>query len=109
MEENSYWRSLCHAWSAHPVLEFQQRILGVTPASPGFARIAIQPRPCGLAHAQGSVCTPRGLVAVAWRKQHGRFRLEASVPAGIPTRVTLPDGVERSFAGGQIQLEGSCP
>ena len=39
VEENSYWRSLCHAWSAHPVLEFQQRILGVTPAEPGFARV----------------------------------------------------------------------
>jgi alpha-L-rhamnosidase len=108
VEENSYWRSLCHAWSAHPVLEFQQRILGVTPASPGFARVAIQPRPCGLTHAQGSVCTPHGPVEVAWRRQNGRFYLEASVPAGIPTSVTLPDGLERSFAGGSIQLEGSC-
>jgi hypothetical protein len=45
VEENSYWRSLCHAWSAHPVLEFQQRILGVTPAEPGFARIAIAAQP----------------------------------------------------------------
>ena len=23
VEENSYWRSLCHAWRAHPALEFQ--------------------------------------------------------------------------------------
>jgi alpha-L-rhamnosidase len=109
VEENSYWRSLCHAWSAHPVLEFQQRILGVTPASPGFARIAIQPRPCGLSHAQGSVCTPLGPVEVAWRRQNGRFYLEASVPAGITACVTLPNGLERNFDGGHIQLEGSCP
>ena len=40
VEENSYWRSLCHAWSAHPALEFQTRVLGVTPAEPGFARVS---------------------------------------------------------------------
>src|SRR5690606_30378353 len=66
VEENSYWRSLCHAWSAHPALEFATRVLGVTPAAPGFARIELAPHLCGLTHAAGSVCTPRGLVEVSW-------------------------------------------
>jgi len=101
VEENSYWRSLCHAWSAHPVLEFQQRILGVTPAEPGFARINLTPHRCGLTHAKGSVCTPRGLVEVAWRVEGGKFTLEAAVPADTPVHVVLPDGSARDFPGGR--------
>jgi len=101
VEENSYWRSLCHAWSAHPVLEFQQRILGVTPAEPGFARINLTPHRCGLTHAKGSVCTPRGLVEVAWRSEGGKFTLEAAVPANTPVHVVLPDGTTRDFPGGR--------
>ncbi len=109
VEENSYWRSLCHAWSAHPVLEFQQRILGVTPAEPGFARISLAPHRCGLTHAKGSVCTPRGLVEVAWRAEGGRFTLEAVVPANTPVHVQLPDGTSREFPGGQASFTVSLP
>ncbi len=101
VEENSYWRSLCHAWSAHPVLEFQQRILGVTPAEPGFARINLVPHRCGLTHAKGSVCTPRGLVEVAWRVDGKKFTLEANVPANTPVQVKLPDGSTHDFPGGR--------
>jgi alpha-L-rhamnosidase len=104
VEENSYWRSLCHAWSAHPVLEFQQRILGVTPAEPGFARITIAPNRCGLAHAKGSVCTPRGLVEVAWRVADGKFTLEANTPPDTPVQLQLPDGSRRDFAGGRASF-----
>ncbi len=109
VEENSYWRSLCHAWSAHPVLEFQQRILGVTPAEPGFARVTIAPRRCGLTHAAGSVCTPRGLIEVAWRVEGDRFHLEASVPAETPVLVQLPDGSHHEANGGKISLHTLLP
>jgi hypothetical protein len=102
VEENSYWRSLCHAWSAHPVLEFLTRVLGVTPREPGFAAIDVVPRLCGLAHARGRVCTPRGPVAVAWRRTGGRFEIEIDVPAGTPVHLTLPDGSLRQFAGGRF-------
>lgn len=105
VEENSYWRSLCHAWSAHPALEFLTRILGVTPTAPGFAAIAVEPWRCGLAHAQGCVCTPRGPVDVAWRETNGRFTIEIDAPAGTPVRVKLPDGTERHSAGGPFRAE----
>ncbi|WP_438479812.1 alpha-L-rhamnosidase-related protein [Oleiharenicola lentus] len=106
VEENSYWRSLCHAWSAHPVLEFQQRILGVSAAEPGFARVAIKPHVCGLTHATGSVCTPRGMITVAWRIEKGRFHLDATVPAATPVQIELPDGWKHESAGGRVEL--SC-
>jgi hypothetical protein len=92
VEENSYWRSLCHAWSAHPALEFMTRILGVTPLAPGFANIEIKPHLCGLTHASGCVCTPAGHVDVAWRVEERRFLLTASTPAGASACITLPDG-----------------
>lgn len=109
VEENSYWRSLCHAWSAHPVLEFQQRILGVTPVEPGFARINVTPHRCGLMHAQGSVCTPRGLIAVAWRVEGRRFTLELTTPADTPGQVVLPDGSAHEFAGGRASYTVQLP
>ncbi len=105
VEENSYWRSLCHAWSAHPALEFMTRILGVTPAAPGFARIEIAPQICGLAHAQGSVCTPRGPVKVAWRVAGGTFALELDTPRETPVRVQLPGGGQQFFGGGKFVAE----
>jgi hypothetical protein len=109
VEENSYWRSLCHAWSAHPALEFLNRILGVEPLAPGFAVVGVTPRRCGLGSARGAVCTPRGLVRVAWRVEAGRFRLEGEAPASTPVRVRLPGGEEAEFAGGAFALEGVAP
>jgi hypothetical protein len=100
VEENSYWRSLCHAWSAHPVLECYQQILGVQPTSPGFATLRIQPRPLRLDHASGSVCTPRGLVEVTWEKQGDTFNLRVTTPADTPTEIILPDGSVHQSAGG---------
>ena len=100
VEENSYWRSLCHAWSAHPALEFLSRVLGVTPVTPGFAKIAVEPQLCGLAHAKGKICTPRGPVTVAWRRENGQFCLEIEAPLETPVQVTLPDGSRREFSGG---------
>jgi hypothetical protein len=103
VEENSYWRSLCHAWSAHPVLEFQQRVLGVTPSAPGFARLRVAPNRCGLSQAAGSVCTPLGLVGVEWRIEQGDFRLTITKPEGIHATVTAPNGETREFAGSHFE------
>lgn len=106
VEENSYWRSLCHAWSAHPALEFLTRVLGVTPAAPGFARIDVTPHRCGLARAGGRVCTPHGPVDVAWTQTAGRFRLQGRGPDGIPLQIQLPDGGRHEVTqGGAFDLE----
>jgi alpha-L-rhamnosidase len=100
VEENSYWRSLCHAWSAHPVIELLTRILGVTPARPGFAEIAVAPQPCGLDHAAGRVCTPRGPVEISWRRQGDTLAVTIDAPVGVPVHVSGPAGGSRRFEGG---------
>ncbi|MBA4137057.1 MAG: hypothetical protein C0518_07055 [Opitutus sp.] len=105
VEENSYWRSLCHAWSAHPALEFLERVLGVTPARPGFAEISIRPHVCGLEFARGTVCTPRGAVQVAWRHTGGKFAIELESPEGTPVRIELPGGAQFTSPGGAFKTE----
>ena len=102
VEDNSYWRSLCHAWSAHPVLAFQQWILGVTPVEPGFAQVQIAPRCCGIAWASGSVCTPRGLIQVAWRAQADAFVIEVELPVGVTGTVIAPEGERRPLKEGKF-------
>lgn len=103
VEENSYWRSLCHAWSAHPVLEFHQKILGIKSTSPGFGSVRIEPKPCGLEWARGSVCTPQGDVMVSWRRHETDFKIRVEAPAGMRVEVALPNGARQDFDGGVWQ------
>ena len=81
------------------------RVLGVTPRTPGYAEIDVAPHLCGLAHARGSVCTPRGKVKVAWRAADGRFKIEIDAPAAIPVYVRMPNNERRQFSGGQFSAE----
>ena len=105
-------RSDCHAWGAGPLVEYIREVLGVRPGEPGYAVIAIEPKPAGLTHARGRVpltrldaAVPARFVEVAWRIEKGTFTLIASSPKGIPCRVTLPDGSVQSFPkGGKIKL-----
>jgi hypothetical protein len=109
VEENSYWRSMCHAWSAHPVIEFLTGILGVMPTEPGFARVSISPHRCGLDRASGRVCTPRGPIDVAWRADGSGFTLTVAAPEGMAVEVTAPGGGKRSFQGGRFEETFSLP
>jgi alpha-L-rhamnosidase len=100
---------LCHAWSAHPAIEFLTRILGVTPRRPGFAEINIEPHRCGLSEAAGIVCTPRGNISVAWRAANSCFNLEVTAPIDSTLHVRLPGGERQIFAGGKFSMEGALP
>lgn len=101
-EETSFWRSLCHAWSAHPILEFLRVILGVDPVESGFGVVDLTPRRCGLDHAEGSVITPKGPIEVNWVVRNDRFEYRASLPDGIVGRLLLPGMAERIEVRGEI-------
>ena len=91
-EDITYWRSLCHAWSAFPTIEFLRGVLGIKPGKPGFEEILIQPQPLDLQFAEGSVPTPFGKVSNAWKIEDGVFSIEITAPKGIPLTIVLPDG-----------------
>ena len=103
-EETSFWRSLCHAWSAHPVLEFLRVILGVDPVESGFDVVDLTPRCCGLDHAKGSVITPKGPIEVDWVVRNGTLEYRASLPDGITGRLLLPGMTERIEIRGQADF-----
>jgi alpha-L-rhamnosidase len=70
---------------------------GIRPASPGFGKILIQPViRDGLTWAKASFDSIHGVIATAWKREHGLLSLEVSVPANTTATVLLP---AKSLAG----------
>ena len=105
-EDITYWRSLCHAWSAFPLIEFLRGVLGVKPGKPGFEEILVQPCPLNLQYAKGTVPTAKGNVSVEWKIENGKFILSATGPAGVPLKLILPDGTTETTGKGSVSLTG---
>lgn len=78
-----------HAWGAAPANLFPRYVLGVQPASPGWARVRVRPHPGPLTAATGRVPTPGGSVSVAWTKSD-TFRLSLTLPPGSAAELVLP-------------------
>lgn len=99
------YTSLSHGWSAGPVPFLTNEVLGVTPASGGFATFSVLPHPDGgPAWAEGSVPTPHGGLIVRW-KRNGRssFALTVTAPAGTTGTAGVPaTGVSRLTVNGQV-------
>ena len=81
---------LSHGWCSTPLVQMSARVLGVTPASPGFSAISIRPELCDLTWARGKVPTPHGDVEVSWTLKNEKFALDLTVPAGAEADVILP-------------------
>lgn len=88
-----------HAYGLGALAIFHNRILGVQPAEPGYARVRIAPCPGGLAWARGSTHTPHGLVRVEWRIEGETFYCEAHGPTGIALDIVPPPGSRAASAG----------
>jgi alpha-L-rhamnosidase len=85
--------SMSHGWGSNVLVEIQQSLLGVRPISPGYASFAVSPPPTGLDWAGGTVPTPRGPIALAWRRPSsngGAFVLDVTVPPNASATVGLP-------------------
>ncbi len=75
--------SLCHGWSAVPIWLNMAYILGVCPLTPGFKTFAVEPHPCGLPGASGSIPTPHGQIHVAWEQGRGGSWIDVSAPRSL--------------------------
>lgn len=77
-------RSDCHAWGSVPLQHFPRWVLGVSPASPGFEAVRIDPAPSNLAFAEGTVPTIRGPIHVRWdQRSPGVLSVAARGPAAV--------------------------
>ncbi|HEX4786976.1 MAG TPA: alpha-L-rhamnosidase C-terminal domain-containing protein [Actinospica sp.] len=82
--------SLAHGWSTTPVSALSGYVLGVQPATAGYATWTVQPHTGDLSWAQGQVPTPRGAIDVSWTVQNGRLSLTVSAPAGTAGTIAVP-------------------
>jgi hypothetical protein len=75
--------SLCHAWSAHPIVHLVELAGGLKPVSANWKEIKITPNPLNLDSMELSVKTERGNIEIS--VQDKKFRAE--IPPGIKKQV----------------------
>ena len=83
-------RSDCHAWSATPVYELLSTVVGIEPASAGFATVRIEPHLGHLTQVSAKMPHPRGEVRVVLRREG----------EGLHAEIVLPEGVAGEFVWG---------
>lgn len=81
--------SLCHAWSAHVLVQCAEIILGVKQSEPGWQRITISPLMSRGGWAAGIIPTPYGNIEINWDWQQEIPVLKINMPARI--EFDLPD------------------
>ena len=81
-----------HGWIASPTYQMSSKILGVTPAAPGFDAVNIHPTFCGLAYVRGAVPSRHGLIGVDWTRQPDQLSIKLDVPPETLANVQLPTG-----------------
>ena len=106
--------SMSHGWGSTVLVEIVQHLLGVQPATGGFATFRVVPPATALEHAEGTVPTPRGPVRVAWRRGRGSapgFALDLTVPANASATVHLPAGPTGTIteSGRRLPRAGPAP
>ncbi|MGZ0708550.1 alpha-L-rhamnosidase-related protein [Coraliomargarita sp. W4R53] len=108
-EDTTFWRSLCHGWSANPVIDFTTQILGVQPSIPGFGLCAVKPQLGLLQDASGGVATPHGSIKVSW-KDHGHGGLEVEIPQGVIIEcLTIHDQTLTNIPAGKHSFKAAPP
>jgi hypothetical protein len=84
--------SLCHAWSAHPVVHISGLVRGVRQTAPAWREILFRPGLSTAERARGTVAIPQGTVRSEWGPAPGGkgVRVRLALPKGITARVELP-------------------
>lgn len=94
-------RSDCHAWGAHPMFHYHATILGIRPASAGFATVAIRPQLGPLEWAKGTMAHPKGRIEVDVRQSDGKLTGRVTLPAGVQGTV-FANGREHRVVGSAL-------
>jgi len=85
--------SLSHGWSTTPASALPAYMLGIQPATPGYATWLVQPEPGNLSWAKGQAPTPHGTIEVSWAGESGdRFSMSVTAPSGTTGTIAVPVG-----------------
>ncbi|KRF06629.1 hypothetical protein ASG89_19475 [Paenibacillus sp. Soil766] len=77
-------RSDCHAWGAHPIYHLYTNLLGIRPASMGFASVVIRPQLGSLTSLHGKLPHPNGFIEVNVECRGRQWYVEVTLPGGLP-------------------------
>ncbi len=77
-----HW-SMCHAWSAHPLVHFSEIVLGVRATAPGWRQVSFDPLAAPGQKASGAVPTPFGPIQVSWDWTGPELVKDIKLPPGI--------------------------
>jgi alpha-L-rhamnosidase len=89
--------SLCHAWSAHPIVHFSDILLGIWQEAPGWKKVRFSPIFTKLRSVQGKVAVPQGTIDVGWSRDRNQVKVSLSLPKGITASIDLPSVERRSI------------
>ncbi|MBK1880506.1 alpha-L-rhamnosidase C-terminal domain-containing protein [Pelagicoccus mobilis] len=79
-----YRHSLCHGWASGPTAWLSERVLGISPAEPGFQKVRIEPELGRLKWAEGTFPTPHGEIFVRHeRRADGTVKTKYKLPKGV--------------------------
>jgi len=97
-----------HGWSSGAAPALTGYLLGILPASPGFATFTVTPHPAGVSSAEGSVPTPHGDIYVYWQLAGGVPQISLTAPAGTtwanaPAGATAPVNTAQPAVAGTLQ------
>jgi len=87
--------SLCHAWSAHPIVHLSNSLLGIWQTKPGWKEIRYQPDFSSVRFARGKIATPLGKIESFWEKQGDKVNIKLVLPEGMIAEMVEPDGTTR--------------
>ena len=87
LKPNQDWN---HAWSTAPLNVIARRVMGVSPAAPGFRRALVRPRPGPLAAASITLPTVRGELKLAFAVDGREMQVTLDVPACMEADAVLP-------------------
>lgn len=79
--ETWFGGTISHGWSSTPTRDLVQRVLGVTPAEPGFAVAAVDPALGSLEWAAGTVPTPHGTLSLRVDSDH--IHIDSPIPVTV--------------------------
>lgn len=77
-----------------------RRILGLTPAEPGYRRVRISPDlACGLTHAQGSYESVYGQIRISWALAGDTAVLDVELSPCVEAEVAFGNACEHMTSG----------
>jgi hypothetical protein len=79
-----------HAWGAAPANIISFRVMGIRPATPGFAQVDIQPQVGSLAYSEVVVPTVKGAIYEQVEQDAFQYRVSLRLPVGVRAQVVLP-------------------